>query len=611
MERVGNAIQLLSHASTLLTPLHRIRKVKCDEAKPGCKRCSSTGRKCDGYPATASRSPPETVATQRQLLPSSAACWYPSPTSPLAIAPGQLPVNDYEALAYEWFIRKSASVLWHIAPVKKWVRLAIQLGTREPTVFYAATAVASIHRVQPNTYHHTLTPPWLPEKHAGLNQYCKATASLQRYIDDAISNGSHLEPILLCCLLFVVFEIFQGNGHQAVSHLRWCKALIDGADARATTKSNSSPQPSPDIRDELLIMFRGLEAEIDVAPRTLHLPTDPKAYFTVPKIVPGTCFASIEIAKESLCRIMDANAGFREDLVRRASNCMVPADKKLRGAVKYCIAHCLSRTIDLRHDEELERREEELGRAHDNWSRLFTEMKSRSTATTSAIFRLMEIQLAFSKRTLHTCHIKREDLHDQYEAEDSRTLDLIETYFTQTTSLASLTPVSPPRIVESPIGPEPQKSFSLDDGILPALYFICLKCRSSSIRHRAWRILRNADRREGMHYSRGLADRAEEVIRLEEDHAKDLLGVTSLDGCRIPEAARVSDVVVESVSPFDTRVICGKFRHENDDGLEILEYQRFREPFINPTPVWQTVLKKQCQDGSRWMTVGGHVRNLC
>jgi len=29
--------------------IFRIRRVKCDEAKPSCQRCTSTGRKCDGY----------------------------------------------------------------------------------------------------------------------------------------------------------------------------------------------------------------------------------------------------------------------------------------------------------------------------------------------------------------------------------------------------------------------------------------------------------------------------------------------------------------------------------------------------------------------------------
>ncbi|KAH4069175.1 hypothetical protein HBH98_012240 [Parastagonospora nodorum] len=30
----------------------KIRKVKCDEEKPFCKRCTSTGRTCDGYDVT-------------------------------------------------------------------------------------------------------------------------------------------------------------------------------------------------------------------------------------------------------------------------------------------------------------------------------------------------------------------------------------------------------------------------------------------------------------------------------------------------------------------------------------------------------------------------------
>jgi hypothetical protein len=518
----------------------------------------------------------------------------------------RIPVSDYEKFAYEWFIRKSASVLWHISPAKKWLRLVLQLGTREETVFYAATAVASIHRAQPNIYHHTLSQPTSPEKNSGLNQYCKATASLQRYINGAISNGFQLEPVVLCSLLFVVFEVFHENGHQALSHLRWCKALVHGVGANTATQSHQPLQPSTEIRYELLIMFKELEAEIDVAPRTLYFPTDPRMYCTVSRIIMQTGFASAEMAKECLCNIMEACARFREDLVKRASNCITTADKILREAVKYCIAHCLSRTIDLKRDKQLWHREKELKQAHEDWLRLFAEMRLRSTATTSATLILMEIQHIVSKRTLHACLVTREDLLDQCETEDSQTLDLVERYFTNSTSLY---PVSSPPIEETFVGPELQKSFSLDDGILPTLYLICLKCRSSSIRHRAWRILRNADRREGLHYSRALADRAQDIIQLEENRAKDILGVISLDGYRIPEAARLSDVVVESVSPFDSRVICGRFQHEQHGELEILEYQRFWGPCINPKPIWQTVLKPQAQDGSRWMAVGAHSSN--
>lgn len=35
----------------------RIRRVKCDETKPLCTRCTSTGRKCEGYAAATPRKP--------------------------------------------------------------------------------------------------------------------------------------------------------------------------------------------------------------------------------------------------------------------------------------------------------------------------------------------------------------------------------------------------------------------------------------------------------------------------------------------------------------------------------------------------------------------------
>ena len=40
----------------LLMP-SRVRRVKCDETKPSCKRCSSTGRRCDGYASPTQPSP--------------------------------------------------------------------------------------------------------------------------------------------------------------------------------------------------------------------------------------------------------------------------------------------------------------------------------------------------------------------------------------------------------------------------------------------------------------------------------------------------------------------------------------------------------------------------
>ena len=41
---------LATYLYTILTQIdHRLRRVKCDEDKPFCLKCTTTGRQCDGY----------------------------------------------------------------------------------------------------------------------------------------------------------------------------------------------------------------------------------------------------------------------------------------------------------------------------------------------------------------------------------------------------------------------------------------------------------------------------------------------------------------------------------------------------------------------------------
>lgn len=61
--------------------LDRIRRIKCDEAKPACLKCTSTGRSCDGYAVakadllhttranlSACRLPPLTIPNELSLV---------------------------------------------------------------------------------------------------------------------------------------------------------------------------------------------------------------------------------------------------------------------------------------------------------------------------------------------------------------------------------------------------------------------------------------------------------------------------------------------------------------------------------------------------------------
>ncbi|KAG8422591.1 hypothetical protein J3459_010226 [Metarhizium acridum] len=63
----------------------RIRRVKCDEAKPACVRCTSTGRKCDGYDINANPRSRKNEAAENPLPPRRQITMLPATSSALSI----------------------------------------------------------------------------------------------------------------------------------------------------------------------------------------------------------------------------------------------------------------------------------------------------------------------------------------------------------------------------------------------------------------------------------------------------------------------------------------------------------------------------------------------
>lgn len=86
----------------------RIRKVKCDEARPVCYRCSSTGRTCDGYET--SHAPKS--ATRRALLPSRSSSNSPPINRHLSMWTNITPdLCDAERHGYQFFLINTAPVM--------------------------------------------------------------------------------------------------------------------------------------------------------------------------------------------------------------------------------------------------------------------------------------------------------------------------------------------------------------------------------------------------------------------------------------------------------------------------------------------------------------------
>ena len=165
----------------------RVRKVKCDEEKPRCRRCTSTGRKCDGYA-------PELPAGV--LLP----------------RPGYFqngPVDPKERRALQFFCEASGPFLSGPLDSYFWTHLVMQFSYFEPAVRHSLVSISTLYeQIQ---YHSQPQPP-LADSHTALLHYNAAIREV-RSLDN--------EPlVLLVCVLFICIEFLQGNREAALEHCR-------------------------------------------------------------------------------------------------------------------------------------------------------------------------------------------------------------------------------------------------------------------------------------------------------------------------------------------------------------------------------------------------------
>ncbi|KAF5588633.1 Zn(2)-C6 fungal-type DNA-binding domain-containing protein [Fusarium pseudoanthophilum] len=103
----------------------RIRRVKCDETRPSCLKCTSTGRTCDGYE--------EVVAKQ-------------SPIHGVIVGYG----NSQEARSIQFFIERTLSQLTSFFPDEFWGISVLQVAQYEPSISHALVSFSAYHEAFTN-----------------------------------------------------------------------------------------------------------------------------------------------------------------------------------------------------------------------------------------------------------------------------------------------------------------------------------------------------------------------------------------------------------------------------------------------------------------------------
>lgn len=225
----------------------KARRVKCDEAKPICRRCTIGGRKCE-YNAV------------RAVLPRNVITVY---LPPVQIQPAFF-VNDR---GVDFFHQNLAAKLDGQFDSKFWSKLVLQLSHSEPPIRHAVSSISVIYQDVESSLRH-------PEGYVNANpeahrEWNTAVKSLSARIQ--AQPNSNLVP-LVCCLIFTCIEFLRGNVGYSILHVQSgfniLAVLRRNSDAVTDPGSKLSSSDLEAIEDHIIPMFSRLKVLCSLAGTT-------------------------------------------------------------------------------------------------------------------------------------------------------------------------------------------------------------------------------------------------------------------------------------------------------------------------------------------------------
>lgn len=387
--------------------------------------------------------------------------------------------------------------------------MALQVSSEEACVFHAVSALGTMQRSLTSLSHPALPRPVNQTLHAlATQQYVKAVAALRKYVEQAACCALSIEPILLSCLLCAIFESFRSRSSSAVNHVRLGAEIVNTGSK--THEPGDSRWRSVDSADFFSHLFRWDTGEAALHGRQEH--HDGECRCLSVTYLPPPSFGSFVEAISALKTLAKASDHLRSELLHMAEGDLrhqAAMESTKHDGARYCIAACWSRAVPFKNGQKQQM--EKLIRAHDSWSKAYT---SLPLDTSSPEVREVDLELRImhfgSLFAISTCRTTNELGIDAWNGQFASTLELIEQYLD--VMLARMVRIEPRFEIG---GSSPHHSFSFGISLLPALNLICYKCRQPELRQKALRLLRSAQRREGIEYNETLARYAELVSAIE------------------------------------------------------------------------------------------------
>lgn len=200
----------------------RIRRVKCDEKKPECKRCICTGRKCDGYstlPFSRRDLQAASQSASRQSIVRAGSDGLGGLLPRLVTDPA---FSDLlEKRYFQFFRQRTVADTNSIANCRFWDRVILQACHTTPAVKHAVLALSSLHQLSS-----------LPvDDNRGGQHRIYAERQHQKALEEArtlvaTSTPEDVDRILIACIIFVIFEGVRGDYTAASVHMSSGRAIV-------------------------------------------------------------------------------------------------------------------------------------------------------------------------------------------------------------------------------------------------------------------------------------------------------------------------------------------------------------------------------------------------
>ncbi|ETI28892.1 hypothetical protein G647_01344 [Cladophialophora carrionii CBS 160.54] len=207
----------------------KIRRKKCDEERPFCRRCTSTGRKCDGYgpqptpeTSTSEGSSPSLsepgakrvkISANKVAIPAVTKNKNASSSNKIYPLLSNLRFDtDNDFYCFDFFRSRTGPEFAAYFDSSVWRTYIVRACFQHPTVAAAAAAVGAVHR----------------RFELGISreafEYCDISdklyqKALRKLSDDMVSHPNAAEINMIVMKLFSIFETFQGNYDAAQLHM--------------------------------------------------------------------------------------------------------------------------------------------------------------------------------------------------------------------------------------------------------------------------------------------------------------------------------------------------------------------------------------------------------